>query len=39
MGELERMIDTSYALVVKGMTKAERRSLETAYLAEVFYGR
>ena len=31
MGELERMIDNSYALVVKGMTKAERRSLETAY--------
>lgn len=38
MGELERMIDNSYALVVKGMTKAERRSLETAYTEEKLYG-
>jgi predicted DNA-binding protein (MmcQ/YjbR family) len=28
-GEIERMIDSSYALVVTGMTKADRRSLET----------
>ena len=38
MGELERMIDNSYALVVKGMTKAERRSLETAYSEGELYG-
>ena len=38
MGELERMIDNSYALVVKGMTKAERRSLETVYSVEELYG-
>ena len=38
MGELERMIDNYYALVVKGMTKAERRSLETTYSVEELYG-
>ncbi len=30
-GELERMIDRSYGLVVKGLPKAERRSLEIQY--------
>jgi predicted DNA-binding protein (MmcQ/YjbR family) len=39
MGELERMIDNSYALVLKSMTKAERRSLEAAYSEEVLYGK
>lgn len=39
MGELERMIDNSYALVLKSMTRAERRSLETAYSEEELYGR
>ncbi|WP_419811865.1 MmcQ/YjbR family DNA-binding protein [Bacterioplanoides sp.] len=38
MGELERMIDNSYALVLKSMTKAERRSLETSYSQETLYG-
>ena len=38
MGELERMIDNSYTLVVKGMTKAGRRSLETAYSEGELYG-
>jgi predicted DNA-binding protein (MmcQ/YjbR family) len=28
MGEFERMVDNSYALVVKGLKKAERRGLE-----------
>ena len=37
MGELERMIDNSYALVLKSMTKAERRSLETTYSEEQLY--
>lgn len=30
-GEIERMIDRSYGLVVKGMPKAERQSLELKY--------
>ncbi len=30
-GEIERMIDRSYGLVVKGLKKAERRSLEIKY--------
>ena len=30
-GEVERMIDRSYGLVVKGLKKAERRSLEIRY--------
>jgi len=36
-GELERMIDRSYALVVKGMTKAERMPLEVQYSKEELY--
>jgi predicted DNA-binding protein (MmcQ/YjbR family) len=27
-GEIERMIDNSYALVVKGLPKAQRQALE-----------
>ncbi len=30
-GEVERMIDRSFGLVVKGLNKAERRSLEIKY--------
>ena len=36
-GETERMIDHSYGLVVKKMTKAERLSLEVTYGPEVLY--
>jgi len=31
IGEIERMIDMSYALVVKGLTKKERESLTLLY--------
>ncbi len=37
-GEVERQIDNSYALVLKGMTKAQRRSLEVVYSNEQLYG-
>lgn len=37
-GEVERQIDNSYALVLKGMTKAQRRSLEVIYSNEQLYG-
>jgi len=37
-GEIERMIDNSYALVLKGMTRADRRSLETVYSSAELYG-
>lgn len=37
-GELERQIDNSYGLVVKGMTKAARRSLEVSYSNADLYG-
>jgi predicted DNA-binding protein (MmcQ/YjbR family) len=36
-GELERMIDRSYALVVKGMGRKERLPLELQYGCEVLY--
>ncbi|WP_296061575.1 MmcQ/YjbR family DNA-binding protein [uncultured Amphritea sp.] len=36
-GELERMIDRSYGLVVKGMTRKERLPLELRYGCEVLY--
>ncbi len=36
-GEIERMIDLSYALVVKKMPKAERLSLEVKYGSENLY--
>lgn len=38
-GEIERQIDNSYGLVLKGMTKAIRRSLETSYSNEQLYGK
>ncbi|MFT7684822.1 MAG: putative DNA-binding protein (MmcQ/YjbR family) [Candidatus Azotimanducaceae bacterium] len=38
VGEIERMIDNSYGLVVAGMTKADRRSLETLYSSDELYG-
>lgn len=37
-GEIERMIDSSYALVVKGLKKADRIALETKYGKEALYG-
>ncbi len=36
-GEIERMIDRSYGLVVKGMRRAERISLEVKYGREQIY--
>ena len=36
-GELERMIDRSYGLVVKGMKKADRLSLEVKYSPQAIY--
>jgi predicted DNA-binding protein (MmcQ/YjbR family) len=35
--ELQRMIDRSYGLVVKGLKKSERSALELRYSAEVLY--
>ena len=37
-GEVQRQIDNSYRLVVKGMTKAQRSSLEIQYSNEQLYG-
>jgi predicted DNA-binding protein (MmcQ/YjbR family) len=37
-GEIERQIDNSYGLVLNGMTKAMRRSLEVAYSNKQLYG-
>jgi predicted DNA-binding protein (MmcQ/YjbR family) len=36
-GELERMIDRSYGLVIKGLRKAERVALEVRHGPEVLY--
>ncbi|MFC6673867.1 MmcQ/YjbR family DNA-binding protein [Marinobacterium aestuariivivens] len=36
-GEIERMIDRSYGLVVRGLRSGERRALELAWGAEVLY--
>jgi len=36
--EVERQIDNSYGLVLNGMTKAMRRSLEVAYSNKQLYG-
>jgi len=36
--EIERMIDNSYALVLLGMTRAERRHFETLYTRAELYG-
>ncbi len=38
-GEIERMIDSSYALVVRGLPRAQRRALEASWGSEVIYGR
>jgi predicted DNA-binding protein (MmcQ/YjbR family) len=38
-GEIERQIDNSYGLVLKGMAKAMRRSLEVSYSNEQLYGK
>lgn len=37
VGELERMIDRSYGLVVRGMTRKERQPLELKYGSDVLY--
>ena len=37
VGEIQRMIDLSYSLVVKKMKKADRQSLEIKYGKEVIY--
>ena len=37
VNELERMIDRSYGLVVKGLKKAERQALELRYPKEQLY--
>jgi len=36
--EIERMVDNSYALVVKGLPKAQRQALEVAYGSGVIYS-
>lgn len=36
-GELERMIDRSFGLVVKGLKKAERQALEIRYGSDTIY--
>jgi predicted DNA-binding protein (MmcQ/YjbR family) len=36
-GELERMMDRSYALVVRGLRKAERTGLEIRHGKEAVY--
>lgn len=36
-GEIERMIDSSYALVVKGLKKLERQGLELKYGQDTLY--
>ena len=37
VGEIERMIDRSYGLVVKSMKKSERTALELRYGSEALY--
>jgi predicted DNA-binding protein (MmcQ/YjbR family) len=37
VGEIERMIDHSYGLVVKKLKKVEREALELSYGKEVLY--
>lgn len=36
-GELERMVDHSYSLVVKGLSRTRRRALELSYGQEKLY--
>ncbi|RDL43104.1 MmcQ/YjbR family DNA-binding protein [Marinomonas piezotolerans] len=38
-GELRRMVDHSYALVVKGLTKAKRTNLELRFDHQALYGK
>jgi len=37
VGELKRMIDNSYSLVVKGLCKPDREALERLYTQEMLY--
>lgn len=37
VGEIERQVDCSYALVVKGLTKRQREALELSYGPEALY--
>lgn len=37
-GEIQRMIDRSYGLVLKGMTRKQRAPLEISYSPEQLYG-
>lgn len=37
-GEIERMVDNSYALVVRGLPRSQRTALELAYGKEALYG-
>ncbi len=36
-GEIERMMDRSYGLIIKGLTRVERSKLELAYGADELY--
>ena len=38
-GEIERMIDNSYALVVAGLTRRQRQALEIAHGYELIHGK
>ncbi|GAA0832148.1 MULTISPECIES: MmcQ/YjbR family DNA-binding protein [Marinomonas] len=38
MGEIERMIDNSYSLVVKGLRKADREGLEVRHGCQLIYA-
>ena len=38
-GEIERMIDNSYSLVVRGLKKLERQGLELKYGTDLLYKR
>ena len=37
--EVERMIDNSYGLVVKGLKKVERQALELSYGEQLVHGK
>ncbi|WP_325101230.1 MmcQ/YjbR family DNA-binding protein [Marinomonas transparens] len=38
MGEIERMVDNSYSLVVKGLKKSQREGLEVRYGSKIIYS-
>ena len=38
MGEIERMIDNSYSLVVKGLKKSDREGLEVRHGSQIVYA-